>query len=322
VLALTKKGTSVALTEVPNPVPLSHEAIVRVKRFCLNRRELLDLAQPPDRLDPDALRDGSVLGWDFAGELEAYPAVINPTAKATPVQGARVFGTVRRGAWAQWVAVPYTRLALTPDNVADVQASALPTPGLAALRALELGGFLVGKRVMVIGARGAVGRLACQLANLAGAHVRAVVRPEQTAPGSHRPLDGIPGAHHVTDSVRYLPDLTVDTVGGAILGEAVESLEPQGLLVTVATPDRDGQVSFRIRRRHRSAGARIQFLGDLDEVTAQDTIHTDLKRLIDLVAAFKLDVGVEVEESWRNAADVVEAVLERQIKGRAVLRTR
>jgi hypothetical protein len=81
-------------------------------------------------------------------------------------------------------------------------------------------------------------------------------------------------------------------------------------------------VSFRIRRRHRSAGARIQFLGDLDEVTAQDTIHTDLKRLIDLVAAFKLDVGVEVEESWRNAADVVEAVLERQIKGRAVLRTR
>jgi NADPH:quinone reductase-like Zn-dependent oxidoreductase len=253
VLALTKKGTSVALTEVPNPVPLSHEALVRVKRFCLNRRELLDLALPPDRLDPEALRDGSVLGWDFAGEL---------------------------------------------------------------------GGFLVGKRVMVIGARGAVGRLACQLANLAGADVRAVVRPEQTASRRHRPLDGIPGAHTVHDHVGYPVDLTIDTVGGEVLGEAIESLEPQGLLVAVATPDRDEQVSFRIRRRHRSTGGRIQFLGDLDEVTAQDTIHTDLKRLVDLVAAFKLDVGVEVEESWRNTADVVEAVLDRRIKGRAVLRTR
>ena len=45
--------------------------------------------------------------------------------------------------------------------------------GLTALRALEIGGFVLGKRVLVTGASGGVGRFAIQLAKLAGAHVTA-----------------------------------------------------------------------------------------------------------------------------------------------------
>jgi NADPH2:quinone reductase len=321
-LALAKKGTSVALTEVPDPVPLSHEAIVRVNTFCLNHRELLELEKPPDRSDYRDLREGDVVGSDFAGTLVEYPAVINPTAQMAAVLTARVVGTVRRGAWAELVAVPYSRLAGLPDNVADVQASALPTAGLAALRALELGGFLVGKEVLVTGARGGVGRLACQLASLAGAHVRAFVRPGERAPRSHRPLDAVPGAEIVSEHLLCRPDLIIDTVGGDVLGEAIESLEPRGLLVSVATPHLDGRISFRTWRRDRSVGARIQVLDDVDEVTAHDTLHADLVRLVRLVAEFKLDVGVEVERSWQDAAEVIAAVRERRIKGRAVLRTR
>ncbi len=98
-LALTKHGSSVALTTVPDPVPLSHEAIVRVNTFSLSRYDLRDFADLPE---------GSLLGQDFAGMLVQYPAVIDPTAQVTPVQGARVFGTVRGGAWAELVAVPCT----------------------------------------------------------------------------------------------------------------------------------------------------------------------------------------------------------------------
>ncbi|WUJ69228.1 zinc-binding dehydrogenase [Kribbella soli] len=326
-LALTRRGSSVELTEVPDPVPLSHEALVRVNTLALTHRDLLDLtgrgAWPRASAglgDAPNVPEGTVPGRDFAGELVRYPAVINPTATLGAVLSARLVGTVQRGAWAELVAVPYTQLAGLPDNVADVQGSALPTAGLAALRALELGGFLVGKEVLVTGARGAVGRLACQLANLAGAHVRAFVRPGEQAPRSYRPLDGIPGAEFVTEHLLCRPDLIIDTVGGDILGEAIESLEPQGLLVTVATPAMDGRVSFRTWRRDRSVGARIQFLDDLDEVTAHDRLHADLVRLVRLVAEFKLDVGVEVERPWQEAAEVIAAVRERQIKGRAVLR--
>ena len=56
------------------------------------------------------------------------------------------------------------------------QAATLPVAGLTALRSLENGGFVVGKRVLVTGASGGVGRFAIQLAKLAGAHVTAVAR--------------------------------------------------------------------------------------------------------------------------------------------------
>lgn len=286
---------------------------MRVNTFCLNRRELLDLAKLPD---------GSVPGSDFAGTLREYPAVIGDTAKLRAVQGARVVGTVRQRAWAELVAVPYTRLAGIPHNVADVQASTLPTAGLAALRSLEIGGFLVGKRVLVTGARGAVGRLTCQLAHLAGAHVTAFVRPEERAPRSYRPLDQVPGADLVTEHLPGRFDLVIDTVGGEILGEAIEWLEPQGVLVAVATPELDGRVSFRTWRADHSAGVRIQFLDEFDEVTAHDRIHTDLMRLLELVSTFKLDVGVGLEEPWQNAPEVIQAVLDGRITGRAVLRVR
>ena len=318
-LALVKAGSSASLRRVPDPVPQSHEALVRVNTFALTHRDLIDL------VDPTGFRDvpyGTVVGRDFAGSVVEYPAAITPTAKMGAVQGARLVGTVRAGAWAELVAVPYTRLAGLPDNVADVQGSTLPTPGLAALRALQHGGFLVGKEVLVTGARGAVGRLACQLAHLAGAHVVAYVRPGERAPRSHRPLDQVPGADRVTEQLPGRFDLIIETVGGETFGEAIESLEPGGLLVAVATPELRGRVSFRTWRVDRSAGARIQFLDEYDDVTAADAIHTDLKRLVELVATFKLDVGVAVEESWRNAAAVIEAVQERRIKGRVVFRPR
>ncbi|MGZ0146276.1 zinc-binding dehydrogenase [Kribbella sp. WER1] len=317
--ALTRSGSTVVLREVPDPVPLSHEAIVRVNTFAVTHRDVLDLAGawPTAGIAEENVPEGAVPGRDFAGTLKQYPAVVNPTATMGAVLGARVVGILPRGAWAEYVAVPYTRLAGLPDTVGDVFGSTLPTPGLAALRALELGGFLLGKEVLVTGARGAVGRLACQLANLAGAHVRAFVRPGER---KRHPLAPVPGAEIVSDSLGSRPDLIIDTVGGEVLGEAIETLEPGGLLVAVATPARDQRISFRTWRRDRSAGARIVFLDDFDEVTAHDTLHADLVRLVRLVSETKLDLGVEVERPWQDAAEVLDGVRERRIRGRAVLR--
>ena len=67
-------------------------------------------------------------------------------------------------------------LAELPDGVSFEQASTLPVAGLTAFRALELGGFVLGRRVLVTGASGGVGRFAIQLAKLGGAHVTAVAR--------------------------------------------------------------------------------------------------------------------------------------------------
>src|SRR5262245_35719522 len=164
----------IELREVPEPVPLPGEVLVRVRAVSLNRGEVLDLPGKPP---------GTVAGWDLAGVTE---------------DGTRVVGLLRSGAWAQWAAVPAAMLAPIPEGVTDAQAATLPTAGLTALRSLELGGLLLGRRVLVTGARGGVGRFAVQLARASGAVV--------------------------SDEIDGDFDLIVDAVGGATFGRAIEHL--------------------------------------------------------------------------------------------------
>jgi len=74
--------------------------------------------------------------------------------------------------------VPTSRLAPLPADVGIEQAAALPLAGLTALRTLRLAGDLLGRRVLVTGANGGVGRIQIQLAAAAGAQVTAVARAE------------------------------------------------------------------------------------------------------------------------------------------------
>ncbi|GAB0120234.1 NADP-dependent oxidoreductase [Acidisoma sp. 7E03] len=152
-------------------------------------------------------------------------------------------------AYAEYVAVPATELALKPVGIDHAHAAAAPMSLLTAWQFLiDLGHEepnplqphphvpvpLEGKTVLVNGAAGGVGHLLVQLAKWRGARVIAV------ASGSHEAFLRDLGAdvfidYRTTtaeDAVRDL-DLVVDAVGGPETGRFLRTLKPGGALFPI-----------------------------------------------------------------------------------------
>ncbi len=288
------------IADVADPTPDRDEALVEVRAFSLNRGETRRL---------ETLEPGTVTGWDVAGVVKQQAA-----DGSGPGEGARVVGLAQAGAWAELAEVKTDVLAELPEAVSFEQAAALPVAGMTALRALEVGGFILGKRVLITGASGGVGRFAIQLARLAGAHVTGLARRSEGL----REL----GADELiaeVDPAGPTYEVILDAVGGTVLGHAIARVAPGGTVVSFASTIAE-PVSYPARELFaRAPRARIYGLFIFAELEHTRTGSDDLKRLADLIAAGKLDPQIDLTLSWSDAGQAIEALLDRRVNGKAVL---
>ena len=292
--------------EVPQPGP--SEALVQVETISLNRGEVLRAMEAEEGWRP---------GWDLAGTV--FQQAANGTG---PKVGSRVAALVDAGAWAEQVAVPTNRLAELPASVTFAQAATLPTAGLTALWALEKGGPLLHKRVLITGSTGGVGLFAHQLARIGGASVVGTARQARNeAVVREAGADEVIVGDDLSPARAYGPyHLIIESLGGKALASSLSLLAPGATCVTLgwsASPE----VSIDVRNFMVAGGVtlyKLRMFAELDRRAASE----DLAWLAQMVAEQRLRPPIEVEASWHDIDEVAQRLLQRQFTGKAVLHLR
>jgi NADPH:quinone reductase-like Zn-dependent oxidoreductase len=232
-----------------------------------------------------------------------------------------VFGVAAHGGcWAEQVAVRADQLAPLPDGLGDEPAAAVPVAGVTAKRVLRLAEPLPplpGRRVLVTGAAGGVGRFAVQLAHTAGAEVTAVVGDADRAEG----LTAL-GAYHVVTDLAALDhgyDVILESVGGASLERALDLVAAGGLVVTFGNSARVPATIPVARFYPKQAVLRGYYL--LDDILTHPPAH-DLAELADGAARGRLRIDIDTVRDLDALPEVLRALADRRVAGKAVLRMR
>lgn len=288
--------------------PDRDEVQVKVTAISLNRgetRRAVQMAEP-----------GWRPGWDFAGVVEHAAA----DGSGPPV-GTRVVGILPSGAWAERVNCRSHAVAALPDAVSDAQAATLPVAGLTALHALRQGGLLLGRKVLVDGASGGVGHLACQLAAAAGAEIWGHVRRAEMREAVARVCDGrvVLGPDLAAARPHGPYWLILDSVGGAALSAALGMLAPGGTCVTFGVSAAN-TATFESREFFATGGARLYGLTLFHELMSVERAGIGLALLAGLIAAGKLSPQIAVEATWGEVGTIARRLIDRDFAGKAVLR--
>ena len=219
--------------DIERPTPREGQVLVRVVAAGMDRGAWHFMTGEPYlmRLLGFGLRAPSVAvpGTNFAGVVEA----VGPGVSAFE-PGDEVYGATR-GTFAEYVVAPIGKVAPKPPQLSFEQAAVLPYPTFVAMQALRDHGHVQpGQRVLVVGASGAVGTIAVQLAVAFGATVTGVCS------GGHADLVRSLGADDVIDYTREdftdgsrRFDLIIDIGGRTSVARLRRALTRTGTLVIV-----------------------------------------------------------------------------------------
>ncbi|MCC6236819.1 MAG: zinc-binding dehydrogenase [Dehalococcoidia bacterium] len=282
------------LGEAPDPEPRPDQVLVRAQHLALNYGDLNGAKSRPA---------GFIPGWDASGVVVRAASSGNG-----PAEGARVVTTMgTQAGWAELRAVDLDELAVVPADIDLAAASTLPIAGVTALRALTRSGALLGRRVLVTGASGGVGRFAVQLAALGGAHVIASVGSVARGEGLRElgATEVAVGLEGVTSPIHVV----IDNVGGPQLAAAWRLLGENGVIQCIGTTS--GQEA--------SFASLVGMRRSIEAFTKGPRSGADLEFLLRLLQAGRLQVDIGWRGSWTRITEAGAALFGRQVAGKAVL---
>jgi NADPH:quinone reductase-like Zn-dependent oxidoreductase len=305
------------LREIPRPEPRDGQVLVRVVAAGMDRGAWHFMTGEPYlmRVLGFGLRAPSVAvpGTNLAGVVEAVGAGVTGLAPGDEVYGAT------RGTFAEYAVAPVEKVARKPRELSFEQAAVLPYPGFVAMQALrDHGQVQPGQHVLVVGASGAVGTIAVQLAAAFGATVTGVCS------GEHADLVRSLGADDVMDyrkddvadgSRRF--DLVIDIGGRTSISRLRRTLEPKGTLVIIGG---EGDRWIGGIQRQAWAGVLSTFVSQKLGAFVVKENADELRRINELVAAGQVRPIMGPAFTLEDGARAVASFESGQAEGRLVIR--
>jgi len=273
---IDRYGKKVALkaTEMPEPALADNDVLVQIHAAGVNPLDL-------------KIRDGEfkmilpyrmplIMGNDLAGVVVRVGARVQRFKPGDEVY-ARPDDN-RIGAFAEFIAIQESSLAIKPKDLTMEQAASIPLVGLTAWQALvEKANVKKGQKVLIHAGSGGVGTIAIQLAKHLGAYVATT-----TSTANVEWVKRL-GADLVIDykkddfeKVLHGYDLVLNSLGTDTLEKSLQVLKPGGKLISISgPPDADfaksaglsgffkvvmGLLSYGIRKKAKRRGVSYSFL--------------------------------------------------------------
>ncbi len=219
-----------AIEEIPRPIPRDGEALVQVKAAGIN---------PSDVKNVSGHFEHTTLprtpGRDFSGIVVEGKKYLGQEVWSS-VPG---FGVTRDGTHAEYVVAPEEALSLKPRSLSMEQVAAIGVPFLTAWYALAHAAELqAGETLLIVGAAGAVGQAATQIANWKNARALGAARSSDPLPGADAVINT--ATEDMRERVFELTngkgaDAVFDLVGGPMFESALRSLRIGGRQIAIAS---------------------------------------------------------------------------------------
>ncbi|MGH9716890.1 MAG: NADP-dependent oxidoreductase [Candidatus Acidiferrales bacterium] len=291
--------------DAPRPKPADGEVLIRVHATSVNP---VDVAVRQGHFkERMKYKMPFIPGWDVSGVVKG----VGPGVTRLKV-GDEVYSRPdlsRDGAYAEYIAVRESEVALKPKSLDHTHAAAMPLTSLTAWQALFDSGHLSsGQTVLIHGAAGGVGHFAVQLAKVKGARVIATA-----SKGNHDFLRSL-GADEAIDytttkfeDVVHNVDVVLDTITGETQDRSWQVIKKGGVYVSILRPPNQETAAA-----HGVHSAHVFVQPNVDELN-------EIARLVD---AGKVKPHIEKVLPLPQAAAAQEAVATHHTRGKIVISVR
>jgi len=293
--------------ELEKPEPAEGEVLIRVKSAGVNP---VDAAVARGMLNEFIPAEFPVIpGWDVAGVIEERGHSARRFAKGDKVYAYARRPKVQHGTFAEYISIPESYVAKSPEKLTMDEAGGVPLTGLTAYQSLfDAGNLKGGETILILGASGGVGSFALQLAKWKGATVI-----------------GVAGSSNQDYMKDLGADYTVDYSKGDV-GEAVDKVAPDGVDMIFHCSRGDS-----LAQSHDSLkeGGRLISITNSDP-ERRDDVHfqyvfvepnaVQLEHLSELADSGKLKVHVSKTFKLDDAQKALQEIESLHAKGKTVIK--